>query len=770
MSGFPITQTATEVTEETDPQTGLKYHTNQEGDRHYFTLPGREQRADFSNPTPSFVARHVQFLGAAATPEADAPVISGRYVETVTGLLDGPVRLDGRFRLRRVSATPYERRPLKAFYGTPVGGSQRPAKEALEATIAVEEDVLIQRALVVVAQTAADQMHELVLTAPDGTTITLHEREQSGPAGSVIFDSSPLPIDALGLLEPPEIRGAAPLPTARGGTVDSLRHEARLRDTLAGYVVRRPRQSLEELHGRRGTGPWTLSWTHFDTERTQAFKGWSLLLFGPRIARLKGRVEVAGEPQPAPYADVRLDVVGLPASLGNQLIEFDHTNGEFEIAYLPGMRVDVLASKPGFAQAGISGLGDPGHPRGFRDRLEGILTGGPGSSDLTITLQPGDGPLVVRSSLDHAVAPVVGRTVSVKDVRLSLFGKTLAGAPLQWEVSWQDGSEWRSALSPGADIPQGRSVIVDLHLPVDAFKREHNYAVSVRPRVLIDAAGAGTYAEPPYALTVVLADPPVSSPYRLVQGGPLLGFGGQIPYAGGIDETNELALQAQKTTVTKVDLDRVPKIVPADNPALAFKADGVDGDHAGEDVDLHPRAFDVRKPDESGYAYALIAETADGRFGRLEPPLPGRTPRYRDEGISGRDINAPGEPVAIHSAIGGTGRQSGRFRDGRRIPDFSRYDAGSGSIMPPGESDDAQVDIGVCRARNAGFAFPVRLVCRHPRRRPDHRVDAGGRRAAAGRNRPRGSRLGRRARLPRQLSRRQQRPQSRAPTLPGRRR
>ena len=70
-------------------------------------------------------------------------------------------------------------------------------------------------------------------------------------------------------------------------------------------------------------------------------------------------------------------------------------------------------------------------------------------------------------------------------------------------------------------------------------------------------------------------------------------------------------------------------------------------------MDLHPRTFDFRGPDESGYAYALIVESADGRFARLEPPPPGREPRYRDERIGGRDINAPGEPVAIHSAIGG---------------------------------------------------------------------------------------------------------------------
>ena len=522
-----------EVSETTDPQTGLKYRTNQEGDRHYFTLPGREQRADFSNPTSSFIARHFQFLGAATTPAGDAPAISGHYVETVTGLLDGPVRLEGKFRLQRVSATPYERRPLKMFHDTPPGGFQRAAEEApLEATIAVAEDVLIQRALVVVAHTADDDMHKLVLTAPDGTQITLHDRQKLGPAGSVIFDSSPLPLDALGLLDPPDVSGAAPLSTG-GEQFDSLRYEARLRDTLAGYVVRRPRESLDKLRNRRAAGPWTLSWTHFDTERTRKFKGWSLLLFGPRIARVKGQVKVVGEPGPAPYADVRLDVVGLPASFGERLITFDRTNGRFEIAYLPGLRVDILASKPGFVQAGIDDLDSPAHPRGFRDHLEGFLAGGPGSDDLTITLHP-------------------------------------RGTP------------------------------------------------------------------PPYAPTGASTDPIEPSPYRLVQGAPLFGFGGGMAYAGGIDATGKLGIHAQKTTITKVDLNRVP-----------MSKFGV------EDVDLHPREFDVRKSDKSGYAYALIVETTDGRFGRLEPPLPGQTPRYLDEAIAGRDINAPNEPVAIHSAIGG---------------------------------------------------------------------------------------------------------------------
>ena len=170
---------------------------------------------------------------------------------------------------------------------------------------------------------------------------------------------------------------------------------------------RRPRESLDKLRNRRAAGEWTLSWTHFDTEQTQAFKGWSLLLFGPRIARVKGQVKVAGEPGPAPYADVRLDVVGLPASFGERLIAFNHKNGQFEIAYLPGLRIDILASKPGFVQAGIDDLDSPAHPRGFRDHLEGFLASGPGSDDLTITLLPkrhttAAGPAVALTDLPES--------------------------------------------------------------------------------------------------------------------------------------------------------------------------------------------------------------------------------------------------------------------------------------------------------------------------------------------------------------------------------
>ena len=621
----------------TDAQTGLRYRTNAEGDRYYFTLRGQP---DFSNPAPSFMSRTFQFLGEAAPMDREVPIIRGQYVETVTGLLNEPVRLQGRFELRRVSASPYARRPVRRFHDAPVSlVRSRDVDLHNDVTVAVEDDLLIDRVLVVVAQTADGDRHRLKLTAPDGTEIILHGRQTVEAAQRVVFDSSPLPIDVRGLLDPPAIR------RTRSDAAPS-RFETALSNDLAGYVLRRPRESLDALRGNRAAGTWTLSWTHFDDD-DRSFDGWALMLFGAPIARLHGRVEVQGESAAGDaLSDVRLGVVGLPASLGESLITFDRTAGRFTVDYLPATRVDLMASKPGFVQGRIAGLNDrdPLHPRGFRDQLEGFLAGGPGTDALTVTLRPGDGPPRVRSSVDHAVASVAGGSVTVEDVRLSLFGPVPAGAPLRWDLYWTGDS---SAPPPGAAAPAGRSVTADLRLPVEAFTPENNFTVAVRPRVLISADGEpDRHAVLPHALTVALADPPRASPYRLVHGGSVTGFGAHdLGYAGGAAAT---AMQAQKTTMAIVDLDRVPLIVAGSNPALAFDEDGM----LGEDVDLHPRTFGIPEG-RSEYAYRVIVPTPDGRLGRLESSAESRRYNDTEHGISGRDINATGEPVAMHSTIGG---------------------------------------------------------------------------------------------------------------------
>ena len=638
----------------TDAETGLPFRTNAEGDRYYHTL---RQQPDFSNPTPSFMSRSFQFLGEAApidrdpstpgvvAPTGNAPVISGRYVETVTGLLNEPVRLEGRFELRRVSASPYARRPVTRFHDASAP-LVRPRDVDVEAdiTVAAEDDVLIDRVLVVVAQTADGDRHRLTLEAPDGTEITLHDGQAVESAQRVVFDSSALPIDVRGLLDPPSIRrprsaGAAP------------RFEAELSENLAGYVVRPPREPLDALRGRRGAGDWRLSWTHsHDDDRS--FGGWGLMLFGPPIARLTGRVEVRGGPgEPVAVgalSDVQLGVVGLPATLEGPLIQLDRTTGIFTIDYVPRTRVDLMASKPGFAQGHIAGLNDldPPHARGFRDRLDGFLAGGPGSDGLTVSLAPA-GPPRVRSSVEHVVAASTRGTVTVENVRLSLFGALPAGARLRWDPGWT-GASSAPAPAPDAAAPAGRTVTVDLSFPADLFTADNDFTVAVRPRVLITTDGEpDRYAVLPRPMTVTLADPPSAPPYRLVHGEPVAGFGAHdLGYAAGADAT---AMQAQKTTTALVDLDRVPRIAPGSNPALNFDEDGI----AGEDVDLHPRTFQRPPQSDDGYQYLVIVPTPDGRFDRVEPSGPSRAYSDAEGGVEGREIRMTGEPVAIHSTIGG---------------------------------------------------------------------------------------------------------------------
>ena len=642
----------------TDAETGLQFRTNAEGDRYYDTL---RREPDFSNPTPSFMSRSFQFLGEGGRPlyerrrpgscrraeaiDRDVPVISGQYVETVTGLLNEPVLLEGCFELRRVSATPYARRPVKRFHDAPPLVRSRGVDVDAAISVAVEEDLLIDRALVVVAQTAAGDRHRLTLTAPDGTAITLHDGQTVESAQRMVFDSSALPIDVRGVLAPPSLRRSAALDR----TAPPSRFEAALSNNLAGYVVRPPREPLDALRGRRGAGTWTLSWTHsHDDDRS--FDGWGLMLFGPPIARLAGRVEVEGEQgEPAAagaLSDVRLGVVGLSASLGESLIRLDRTTGEFTVDYLPRTRVDLMASKPGFAQGRIAGLNDldPLHPRGFRDRLEGFLAGGPGSDDLTIALRPGAGPPRVRSAVDHVAAAATGGTVTVENVRLSLFGSLPAGARLRWDPDW---TGEQSVPAPGPTAPAGRSVTVDLSFPADAFTADNDFTVAVRPRALITADGEpDRYAVLPRPLTVTLADPPSAAPYRLVHGEPVAGFGAHdLGYAAGPEAT---AMQAQKTTTAVVDLDRVPRIAPGTNPALNFDEDGLEG----EDVDLYPRTFQ-RQRFSDGYRYSVIVPTPDRRFDRVEPPGQSRAYNDAEGGVSGRDIRVVGQPVAIHSAIGG---------------------------------------------------------------------------------------------------------------------
>ena len=467
-----------ETCECTDLDTGVAYLTNREGDRRY-RLPGRRaDRPSFLNPNQSFMSRHYQFLGAATDAEGDfhplAPlppsraamdgdlsVLRGRYVETVTGLLAEPIRMEGRFRLQKVSGVPYEVRPLRTFRDVPAPRA-RSAEETLttEIEVGVEDDLLVHRAMVIVSQNAPDDVHRLAITTPHGQTIVLHDREEVGSADRVIFDSSREPIDVVRLLNPPVMRGADRSRSASGesGFAREVRNDA------GAYVVRQPRESLEVVHNRRGAGAWKLSWTHFDRDRPSGLNGWALLLFGPPITRAEGEVVIAGGADPEAFADVRLDIVGPPAFLDRRLMTFDRETGRFTMDYLPGVRIEVLASKPGYVQAGIAQLDDAEHPRGFRDGLEGFLAGGPGTDRLTVVLEPRDGSTAGGSDdgriddgrpgapyrLAQGVAVTSYEVPSDGDTEAPILHAVVGGQLGNLEVSGTDGEYRISAgVAPG---------------------------------------------------------------------------------------------------------------------------------------------------------------------------------------------------------------------------------------------------------------------------------------------------------------------------------
>jgi hypothetical protein len=641
---FPLSSTnpGDDLRTETDAVSGLRYATNREGDRHYSTLPGRRLRAKFTNPLPTFLSRDLQLIGALAGTESGMPVLAGDYVELVRGLLPQPIELRGKFRLIRRSFPPY--RPASYFHDTPEGGVSRSANTPYAAEIAVDRDLLIDRILVVVAQDATDRRHSLRLTAPDGTETVLHEHEAAGAVGGVIFDSSKVPLDALAVLEPPELRGAAPLPSAGVAGLNTGKYEHLLRESLASYVVRAPRQSFSSLIGKNAKGTWTLRWEHSEAGNVNHFKGWSLLVYGTPIHTLAGKVVIEGDNSPDRFNDVRLDVVGLNANVAAPFTHFDRATGQFTIANVPGLRLNVLATKPGYPQAGLDQLDVPSHPRGFVDHLEGFLAGSPGSNDLTVVLRPSSAPPRVSVSRRAARAPILDGLVTVPAVTLALEGTLAAGAQLGWDTLW-DGD---SATAPGPAVTgSGRRLTTDLQLPAVRFTVANNFSVAIKPRVAVD----GTWIAFDDWIVVTLDQGSAEPRHRLLQLYSLNGFGAEIPYTGAADPTGALALQAQKTMSAKVDVDRPPYIGAAADPTLNFDEDGLEG----EDIDLHPRSFAVKPASGDSYAYAEILPTPDTRFTELKPPSSGTIPAYNDDehGIAGRNINEPGEPVVVFSAIGG---------------------------------------------------------------------------------------------------------------------
>ncbi|TBD34344.1 hypothetical protein [Rhizobium ruizarguesonis] len=652
---FPLSSSnpGDDIRTDIDKETGLPFTANKEGDRHYFSLPGRKSQAKFTNPLPVFISRDVQLIGGLSGTEGGMPVLSGDYTEVVRGLMPFPIELRGKFSLVRRSFSPF--RPSSYFYDTPEGGISRPANAPYEAGVEVDHDLLIDHVLVVVSQDAPDRLHTLRLTSPEGAEIVLHGGEAVGPAGGVIFDSRKIPVDPLTILDPPELRGAAPLPAPAAAGLGRYQHM--LRDTLASYVVRPPRQDLAVLEGKNARGKWTLRWEHTETGKVNHFKGWSLLVYGTPIHKLTGNVVVEGDTRSNRFDDVRLDTVGLNTD-AKRFVQFDRTTGRFTIDDIPGLRVNVFATKPGYKQAGIGGLDQSTHPRGFVDHLEGFLAGGPGSEDLTIFLRPEVSQPRVSVSRHEATATATEGVVVVKDLTLAIEGDVPEAADLRWDPLWIGDP----AAAPGPTIATNqRAIIMDLKIPADQFTKNNNFSVALKPRVMIGAGPDWTTLDD---WIVIKLDRASLEPRHLSQLYSLDAFGAaDAPFAGP-DPTGALGLQAQKTMSAKVDFDRPPLIDSGTNPTLNFDKDGL----IGEDPDLLPRSFLLHAASGDYYAYAEIVPTPDTKFTLLRPAAPGMTPEYDDieHGISGRDINQTGEPVLVFSAIGGHIANLGiRSSDGR---------------------------------------------------------------------------------------------------------
>ncbi len=643
-----------------DPDTGLRYLTNAEGDRWYNTLPGRASQPDFLNPLPRFISREVELIGQLTGSEGGAAVAQGEYYETIAGMTPQPITLRGTFQLTRKGRSPLERRPYKYFADIPLNGTSVAGGSASVSTIQVPDRLLAQRILVIVAQDAGVEKHTLQLTGPNGVTINLHGGEAVGPNKSVIFDSGELPIDPFTLLEPPELRGAKPLPVAVNGKLDLGLYEARLRDSLASYAVRRPRQSLQVFNDIDAFGAWKLRYANTDSGAAHALLGWSLLVYGTPAYPVSGQIAVEGSGDPNRFQDVSVQVLGLNADLDSAFTVIDRTTGRFTINCLPGLRINLQASKTGYLLAGIDGLNTAGDPRGYRDNLGGIVPG-PGSSNLVLTLRlpPPEVTARVYTHQQEIGVTAVNGFASISEASVALVAG-LSESEIGWELEWQG-----AATPPVAWSALGqRQPTINLSIPSSAFSAANNYTLAYRARAY-RIPGGSTLALGDWVVVTLrnVAPPPDASPYfnaTLVQGTILQGFGAVAgSVADGVDATGFTALHAQKTDSAIVDVDRPPLINGDSNPSFGFALDGLtsaSGDDA-EDTDLHPRTFTIYGPGENGnrWAYATINPISDLRLALVAAPMPGQTPVYDDydKGISGRDINAPGAPVRLYTAIGG---------------------------------------------------------------------------------------------------------------------
>ena len=662
------------ITTNIDAETGLEFLSNAEGDRWYHTLADRLSNPNFINPFPRFIAREFELIGQLNGSEGGAAVATGDYYETITGMMPQPIQIRGTFRLVRKSYAALERRPYKYFDTTvPLNGIAVASSSSATRTIHIPDHILIKRVLIVVPQDAATDKHTLEITAPNGARITLHDGQMIGSSKSAIFDSGELPIDPLSLLDPPELRGAKPLPTAGVSGLDTALYELKLREALASYVVRRPRESLNAFSDLDAYGNWNLKYVNLDSANHQLL-GWSVLVYGVPASPVEGNIIVEGSADSNRFKDVAVQVLGLNANLGSAFTEFNTTNGHFKISSLPGVQINLAASKPGYLPGSIDNLNSVGDPRGFRDGLGGILVGGAGTANLTITLRlPSIDTLPTIFTHQQTFSLIASNGVAPLTGGSEAFLGSNPDSELCWDL------EWLGVDSPPVEwsTTGTRAPAVNLEIPTSAFSITNNFTLAYRTRAKLCANGS-VLATGQW-VTVAIQNPmhPTNaSPFwntLLVQGTLLQGFGAIAP--PDIGTNSSTGLHAQKTDVSKVDVDRPPLINPDQNPAFLFSLDGLTeaGNGETEDSDLHPRTFTIHAARTYGneYAYAEILPIPDGRYMPLRPPLPGQGAGDYDDinqGIDGLNIYGVAEPVRIYTAIGGricnvgVSATDGRFR------------------------------------------------------------------------------------------------------------
>ena len=190
--------------------------------------------------------------------------LKGKYSESDPGTpTRSLVRLVGKFRLTHESATAFEHRPLQLskmyIAAAPLQSTIRLESNTGE-TIKVQQQILIDRLVVILAHDIPDAKLIATLDGPNGKKVILHSGQKVGSMNRVIFDSSDSPSDPLKFLSPPEFAASG---AALNGKQNRDRGDTALRETIGQNVIRRPRESLSSaFRDSDASGEWETHGLH----------------------------------------------------------------------------------------------------------------------------------------------------------------------------------------------------------------------------------------------------------------------------------------------------------------------------------------------------------------------------------------------------------------------------------------------------------------------------------------------------------------------------